>query len=81
MNSLKYRISCENRLLQLLKDKDPNITVMLTARAADGFWQTNNEQYLDTVNNFNYTDITQLKTPEWHIDDWKHDSNSPLGVI
>jgi hypothetical protein len=81
MNSLKYRISCENRLLQLLKDKDPNITVMLTARAADGFWETNNEQYLDTVDNFVYTDITQLKIPEWHTDDWKHNSSRPLGVV
>jgi pterin-4a-carbinolamine dehydratase len=81
MNSLKYRISCENRLLQQLKEKDPNITVMLTARAADGFWKTSNKHYLDKADNFVYTDIRELKQTEWHKEDWKHLSNRPLGVV
>jgi hypothetical protein len=81
MNSLKYRISCENRLLQQLKEKDPNITVMLTARAADGFWKTRNKHYLDKADNFLYTDIAELKTPNWHTDDWQHNSSRPLGVV
>jgi len=81
MNSLKYRISCENRLLQQLKNIDPNVEVMLTARAADGFWKSDNIQYSGVVDNFAYTDITELKMPKWHTDDWKHSSSRPLGVV
>ena len=78
--SLKYRISCENNLLQKLKNKDPNITLLITSRAADGFWKTKIDQRLDKVSNFAYTDITDLKIPNWHAIDWKHDSERPLGV-
>lgn len=79
--SLKYRIACENTLLQKLTAKDPNITLMLTARAADGFWKTRPEHYISTVSNFVYTDINELKIPVWHVDDWNHNSGRPLGVI
>jgi hypothetical protein len=79
-SSLKYRISCENNLLQKLKNKDPNITVLITSRAADGFWKSRNTKRLDIVSNFIYTDIKELKIPEWHIEDWQHNSNRPLGV-
>lgn len=78
--SLKYRIACENMLFQKLKERDPNVTLMLTSRAADGFWKVNNGQRLDTAGNFAYTDITDLKTPEWHIEDWKNSSGRPIGV-
>lgn len=73
MNSLKYRISCENRLIRMLKEKDPNITLLLTARAADGFWKTNTRAYLSTVDKFNYTDLQDLKIPDWHETDWKYE--------
>lgn len=79
--SLKYRIACENTLLQKLTAKDPNITLMLTARAADGFWKTRPEHYISIVKNFVYTDINELKIPVWHVDDWNHNSGRPLGVI
>ena len=80
-SSLKYRIACENMLFQKLQKKDPNITLMLTSRAADGFWQVNTRQHLDKASNFVYTDIKELKTPEWHKEDWQHNSGRPLGVI
>lgn len=35
--SVKYRIACENTLLNKLKKKDPNVVILLTSRAADGF--------------------------------------------
>jgi len=79
--SLKYRIACENMLFQKLQKKDPNITLMLTARAADGYWKVNPNQYLDKASNFVYTDINELKTPEWHKEDWKNNSCRPLGVV
>jgi pterin-4a-carbinolamine dehydratase len=73
MNSLKYRIYCENRLIRMLKDKDPNITLLLTARAADGFWKTNPEEYLGTVDKFKFTNLQDLKIPDWHETDWKYE--------
>ncbi len=79
--SLKYRIACENALLQKLMSKDPSVTIMLTARAADGFWKVRPTQYSGKVSNFVYTDLNDLKIPEWHKEDWKHYSNRPLGVI
>jgi len=78
--SLKYRIACENQLIQKLQKKDPNIFLMLSSRAADGFWKTN-RMLVDTVSNFTYTDILKLKTPRWHNEDWTNLSNRPLGVI
>jgi len=78
--SLKYRIACENTLLQKLTKKDPNVTIMLTARSADGFWNIRPTQYSGKVSDFVYTHLYDLKTPEWHKDDWKHYSNRPLGV-
>lgn len=78
--SLKYRISCENNLLQKLKKKDPNITLITTSRAADGFWRSNGNKRIDIADNFIYTNIAELKTPEWHKEDWKHHSDRPLGV-
>jgi hypothetical protein len=78
--SLKYRISCENSLFQKLRNHDPNVTVMLTSRAADGFWKIKNIQRFDKVSNFVYTDIADLKTPAWHRDEWTSTSR-PLGVV
>jgi len=73
MNSLKYRVRCENNLIRQLKDKDPNITLLITSRAADGFWKIKNNQYLDKISNFTYTDISKLKIPKWHETDWTYD--------
>jgi len=53
---------------------------MLTSRAADGFWKVKIDQQLDKASNFVYTDIKDLKTPNWHEEDWKHESGRPLGV-
>jgi hypothetical protein len=67
---LKYRIACENRLLNKLVEHDPNITLLLTSRAADGFRDTNHRHLVDQVKNFELTDINNLKKPSWHEKDW-----------
>lgn len=79
--SLKYRIACENMLFQKLQKKDPNVILMLTSRAAAGFWKVKNNQYIDKAGNFIFTDITDLKTPRWHTEDWQNNSGRPLGVV
>jgi hypothetical protein len=67
---LKYRITCENRLFEALKNHDPNITLLLTSRATDGFCQTLDRHLIDRVENFELTDLNILKRPPWHITDW-----------
>ena len=67
-------------LIQKLTKRDPNATLMLTSRAADGFWKIKNKQHLDVISNFAYTDINDLKTPSWHKDDWRNNSGRPIGV-
>lgn len=79
--SLKYRIACENALLQKLKNKDSNVTIIMSARAADGFWKYEPGLHIGTASNFSYTKIEELKTPIWHKEDWQHNSDRPLGVI
>jgi hypothetical protein len=66
---LKYRISCENSLLLKLKNKDPNITLMMTSRASDGYYQSERKLF-GKVEEFNLTDINQLTKLPWHIYDW-----------
>jgi len=67
--SLKYRVSCENKLFNKLKQTDPNIFLIMTSRASDGFMETA-QQYVGPVSSFELTDINQLKKPNWHVHDW-----------
>lgn len=67
--SLKYRVSCENKLLTKLKKIDPNINVIMTSRSADGYYPY--IQIRDgAVNKFDLTDINLLKKTPWHEVDW-----------
>jgi hypothetical protein len=77
---LKYRIACENKLLSKLQQKDPNITLMLTSRAADGYWRGPNRQLVGSVSSFEMTDLSKLKKLPWHITDWNNSGSKPLGV-
>jgi hypothetical protein len=68
--SLKYRVACENRLINALNQKDPNIVLKLGSRSADGFHPNEERIRLDKVSNFDLTDINELKKPDWHLNDW-----------
>jgi hypothetical protein len=68
--SLKYRIASENKLFDKLEKKDPNIKLLVTSRAASGFNNTMQVTY-GNVKDFDRTDTNTLKTPLWHIQDWK----------
>lgn len=67
---LKYRIASENRLLDKLTDKDPEVQLLLTSRAAAGFNSSGQIMY-GKVKDFDRTDTNTLKTPSWHKQDWK----------
>jgi len=71
--SYKYRIACENRLIKNLYDIDPNIHLMVTSRAADGYHPDSKRIMSNSVDNFDLTDINDLIKPPWHYNDW----NSP----
>lgn len=72
--TLKYRVSCENRLFNKLRDRDPNITIMMTSRAADGFLPPSRTSGL--ASDFEIVDINMLRKPVWHEKDWV--SHRPL---
>jgi len=68
--SLKYRIASENKLLNELRNVDPNIYLMLTSRAADGFHHDGNHMRFGAVEDFDLTDINVLRKTPWHEQDW-----------
>ena len=68
--SLKFRISCENKLFNSFKKKDPNINVLMTSRAADGFHPVEKRIRYGTIKEFDLTDINELNKPIWHVTDW-----------
>jgi hypothetical protein len=74
VHSLKYRIASENKLFKMLVEKDPEITLMLTSRAVNGFAENNqligNRLIVGKVKDFALTDIKDLRCPPWHKNDW-----------
>lgn len=76
--SLKYRICCENRLLNHLKNIDKKIKIMCTSRAADGFHINQNRTMAGVIDEFDLTDMKDLIRPCWHHNDW--DSYRILGI-
>lgn len=68
--SLKYRVACENRLINSLKQVDPNIVLLMTSRAADGYHPADPRMMYSAVQDFDLTDINELKRPPWHTTDW-----------
>jgi len=78
--TLKYRIACENRLINELTKLHPDLFLKMTSRAADGYWPDNTDvKYMDKVSNFKLTEIEKLKTPPWHTTEWIA-TYRPLGI-
>jgi hypothetical protein len=67
--SLKYRVTCENKLINKLKQIDPNINVMMTSRSADGYYPVQQVSN-GPISSFDLTDINLLKKTPWHSTDW-----------
>lgn len=68
--SLKYRVSCENKLINELKQVDPNMYLLMTSRSADGFHKNNSRLMYGQVKEFDLTDLNDLRRPPWHSTDW-----------
>lgn len=68
--SLKYRIACENRIINNLNQTDPSIVLMLTSRAADGYHYNKKRIQFGKASEFDLTDLVDVKKPAWHKSDW-----------
>jgi hypothetical protein len=66
LHPLKYRVACENRLIESLQEKNNNIMLHFSSRACAGF--TNNQLlHYGLVSQFELTDINTLHCPQWHL--------------
>lgn len=74
--SLKYRVRCENALINKLKNVDPDINIIMTSRSADGYYPIS-QTFNGPVKDFDLTDINLLTKTPWHESDWS--SQRPLG--
>jgi hypothetical protein len=79
LQSIKFKIGAENRLIDKLSRINSNITVMFTSRAATGYKQFD-DAYISKVKDLSLTDISELKKLPWHEHDWKTIGKRPLGL-
>ena len=81
LQSIKFRVGAENRLINNLKNINPEIVVIFTSRAGTGY-----KEFIDVpksigkIKDFNFTDIEELKKLPWHTEDWKTVGQRPLGL-
>jgi hypothetical protein len=67
---VKYRIACENRIINRLTERDPNIVLSLHCRAADYLHSNPNQMLYGPVKYFNQTSLNDLRKLPWHQKDW-----------
>jgi len=81
LQSLKFKIGAENRLLNKLTKINPEITVIFTSRAATAYKEfTDVPGNAGKITDFKLTDIEELKMLPWHTHDWKTVGHRPLGL-
>lgn len=74
--SVKFRVSTENKLLDSLNKINPDMTVILFTRSASNYieytdaYRTSSGVFVDKVKNFKPTNIGMLKKLPWHTTDW-----------
>ena len=67
-HSIKYKVACENRLINALREKNPDITVIFSSRSFDGFYKQGAD--ILKVSDIDPIIINDLAKPSWHKDDW-----------
>lgn len=68
--SMKYRISAENRFLNKLKEKNSDIFLLWTSRSAESFLPLDQHPKFQKVSEINLIDIQKIVRPYWHDQDW-----------
>ena len=79
LQSVKFKIGAENRLIHNLSKINPDITVIITSRAAEGFKEFNSN-IINKVKDLELTTLEELKKLPWHEHDWNHVGSRPLGL-
>lgn len=76
LQSVKFRVMCENKLLIRLRDINPDIFMIATSRPCQGF-KHDIDSYIvmSSIKDIELTDINALKKLPWHMSDW---TNLPL---
>jgi hypothetical protein len=81
MQSVKFKVGAENRLIHKLCKINPNITVIFTSRAAHGFKEFDeSNDFIGRVKDLKLTNIEDLKKLPWHEHDWKTTGTRALGL-
>jgi hypothetical protein len=79
LQSVKFKIGAENRLIHNLSKINPDITVIITSRAAEGFKEFNSNT-ISKVKDLELTTLEELKKLPWHEHDWNKVGRSHLGL-
>ena len=78
LQSIKFKIGAENRLINNLTNINPDIAVIFSSRAATGYKES--IIVAGKVSDFKPTSIGDLKMLPWHTHDWKMIGSRPLGL-
>lgn len=78
LQSIKFKIGAENRLINNLTKINPDITVIFSSRAATGYKEL--DMFIGKIGNFTFTNIEDLKMLPWHTHDWKAVGRRTLGL-
>jgi hypothetical protein len=78
LQSIKFKIGAENRLINNLTNINPDIAVIFSSRAATGY--TELTRFSGKVKDIKLTSIEDLKMLPWHTHDWKTVGRRTLGL-
>jgi hypothetical protein len=68
--SMKYRIAAENRFINKLKTKNPNIMLLWSGRAATQLLPEEYQPRFQIVSEVKTVDMDIIQRPYWHNKDW-----------
>jgi hypothetical protein len=68
--SLKFRIAAENRFINKLKNKNPELMLLWSGRAATELLSENQGPKFQPISEVELIDIDTITRPYWHKDDW-----------
>lgn len=69
-HSLKFRIAAENRFINKLKNKNPDLMLLWSARASTQLLPEKHRPKFQPISDVVLIDIETITRPYWHKDDW-----------
>lgn len=68
--SLKFRIAAENRFINKLKNKNPDLMLLWSGRATTELLPEEHRPKFQPISEVELIDIDKINRPYWHKDDW-----------